>query len=318
MLTYRKFRNFDPPTIAAIWRSRAGQPGLVQPVSPDLLEQLVFAKLYFDYPGLVLAYDGERPVGFAHAGFGPNAEESAISTEVGATCAVVTDPAGPEAEVAVGLVERCEEYLRSRGAKVFYGGGVRPMCPFYIGLYGGAEPPGVLDSDVVARNAFTARGYREVERTVSLRRDLDGFEAQVDRLQMQVRRQMIVEVTVDAPTRTWWEACLWGEFELTRFELVPRVGGPAVATALFRGMEPAGTTGVGRAAGLLGLSVEAAYRRRGLGLFLMNEAFRQFIRQGIMHVDMQTSETNAAALALFQKLGLQETGRGGVWRKIAD
>jgi hypothetical protein len=52
MLTYRTFRNSDPPALAALWRSRAGQPGLVQPVSPDLLEQLVFSRLYFDYGGL--------------------------------------------------------------------------------------------------------------------------------------------------------------------------------------------------------------------------------------------------------------------------
>ena len=58
---------------------------------------------------------------------------------------------------------------------------------------------------------------------------------------MQVRRQMMVEVTADAPTRTWWEACTVGEFDLTRFELVPRGGGSAVATATFRSMEPSGT-----------------------------------------------------------------------------
>jgi len=45
MLTFRTFRNSDPPVLAALWRSRAGQPGLWQPVSPDLLEQMLFAKL---------------------------------------------------------------------------------------------------------------------------------------------------------------------------------------------------------------------------------------------------------------------------------
>ena len=67
MLTYRTFRNFDPPVLAALWRSRAGQPGLLQPVSPDVLEQLVFAKIYFDYSGLVVAWNDDQPVGFAHA-----------------------------------------------------------------------------------------------------------------------------------------------------------------------------------------------------------------------------------------------------------
>lgn len=315
MLTYREFRNADPPALVALWRSRAGQPGLLQPVSPDLIEHLVFAKLYFDRGGLVLAHDDDRLVGFAHAGFGPNADESWISTEAGVTCVVVTDPNCAEAEVADGLLDHCEDYLRRRGAKVLYGGGLRPLYPFYIGLYGGCELPGVLDSDAVVRQVLAARAYQEVERTVVFRRELNGFESQIDRQQMQVRRQMQVEVTIDAPTCTWWEACTVGAFDLTRFDLVRRGGGAAVATALFRSMEPTGTASVGRAVGLIGLSVDVASQRRGLAKFLLNEAFRQFLSQGIMHVEAQTTESNVAALGVLTKLGLQEIGRGGVWKK---
>lgn len=316
MLTYRTFRNFDPPALASLWRSRAGQPGLLQPVSPDLLEQLVFAKLYFDYRGLFLAWEDDRPVGFAHAGFGPNADQSWTSTEAGVTCVLFVRPDCAEAEVAAGLLDRCEQYLRGRGVKVLYGGGIDPINPFYIGLYGGSQLPGVLDSDAIARQTYAASGYQEVERTILLRRELSGFESLVDRRQMQVRRQMIVEVTVDAPTRTWWEASTVGGFDLTRFDLVPRVGGSPVATATFRSMEPSGTTSAGRANGLIGFSVDEAYRRRGLAIFLLSEAFRQFLRQGIMHVEVQVQQTDAPVLAVFQKLGFQQVEQGGVWRKI--
>lgn len=318
MLTYRTFRNTDPPAIAALWRSREGQPGLYQPVSPDLLEQLIFAKRYFDHAGLILAYDGDRLVGFAHAGFGPNPEETDLSTDCGTTCLLLTAPGPLEAEVAAGLLEQCENYLRRRGAKVFCGGGLDPLCPFYLGLYGGSEMPGILDSDTIARQAFAARGYVEVERAVVWSRSLDGFEALIDRRQMQARRQMLAEVALDAPTHTWWEATTLGEFDLTRFDLIPRTGGKPIASAVFRGLEPAGTTAFGRAAGLLSLSVEMPYRRRGLALFLLNEAFRQFIRQGIMHVEVQVRESDTIAAAIFQKLGFQETGRGGEWRKTEE
>jgi GNAT superfamily N-acetyltransferase len=315
MLTYRTFRNFDPPALAALWRSRAGQPGFVQPVSPDLFEQLVFAKLYFDYDGLVLAHDDGRLLGFAHAGFGPDAKRNWISTETGVLCAMLTAPGCAEAQVADGLLDQCEAYLRRRGAKVFYGGGLQPLHPFYVGLYGGSELPGVLDSDTVFRSALAARGYREGERTVLLCRELNGFESQMDRQQMQIRRQMQVEVTADAPTRSRWEALTVGEFDLTRFDLVVRGRAEPVATALFRSTEPSGTTSVGRAAGLIDLSVAEAQQRRGLATFLLNEAFRQFLRQGIMRVEVQAGEANAAALGVFQKLGLQPMGQGGVWRK---
>jgi ribosomal protein S18 acetylase RimI-like enzyme len=315
MLTFRRFRNPDPPTIAGLWRSRAGQPGLRQPISTDLLEQLVFAKLYFDYAGLIIASDDGRPVGFAHAGFGPNADQSWISPDVGVTCLVLVRPDCAAAEAAVGLLRRCEEYLRGRGAKTLYAGGLYPLSPFYLGLYGESEPPGVLSSDTVAHDALVACGYREVERTTLLRRELSGFESTVDRRQMQVRRQMIVEVTTDAPTLTWWEASILGNFDLTRFELVPRVGGPAVATATFRGMEPIGAASPGGTTGLIQLRVEEPYRRRGLALFLLSEAFRQSLRQGITHVEALARHSDAAALEMFQKLGFQVVEEGGVWRK---
>ncbi len=78
---------------------------------------------------------------------------------------------------------------------------------------------------------------------------------------------------------------------------------------------PAALPASGALTGLVELSVAEAQRRHGLATFLLNEAFRQFLRQGIMRVEVQAGETNAAALAVFQKLGLQRTGQGGVWRK---
>jgi len=315
MITYRTFRNTDPPDLVAIWRSRAGQEGLARWVSPDLFEQLVFAKLYFDYEGLIIAHEDGRPVGFAHAGFGPNESRGWISTESGTTCMMMVRPDCPQQEVAAGLLERAEQYLRRRGAKVLYGGGMKPLDPFYLGLYGGSELPGVLHTDCLARETFASHGYDEIERALILRRDLGDFEAVIDRRQMQIRRRMVVEVTVDPPTESWWDASVVGEFDLTRFELVPRETAPALARATFRSMEPSGTAGVGRAAGLMDLYVDESLRRRGLAVFLLSEAFRQFIRQGILQVEVQATQHNAAALGLFRKLGFQETGQGSLFRK---
>ncbi len=316
MVTYRSFRNTDPPLLASLWRSHAGQPGLLQPVSVDTLEQLVFAKLYFDYRGLILACDDGRLLGFAHAGFGPNSDQTTVSTTLGTTCIVMTSADSAGRDIAAGLVERCEAYLRDHHAKVLFGGGIAPMNPFYCGLYGGSQLPGILDSDTLARETFAASGYEEVERIVVLYRDLNGFESPIDRQQMQIRRQMVVEVTVDAPTRTWWEACTVGAFDLTRFALVPRSGGAAIATATFRSMEPSGSVTVGRSAGLVDLFVDEAYRRRGLATFLLSEAFRQFLRQGIVHVEVQTGDSDTPALGAFRKVGFQQIAQGGLWKKM--
>ncbi len=315
MLVYRTFQNIDPPALAAIWRSRAGQSGLTQPVSVDLLEQLVLGKVYFDYEGLILAFDGDRPIGFAHAAFGPSEKRDRIVTDKGVICVVVVRPDCPEAEVAAGLLGQCECYLRRHGAKVVYGGAVRPLNPFYLGLYGGSELPGVLESDVVARDLYQSHGYQEVDRTVLFRRRLGDFRPLVDRRQIQLRRRMIVEIKVDPPLRSWWEACTTGDFDLTRFEVLPRGGSSVLASVTFREMEPKGGFGPGRAAGVLDLHVAPSYRRQGLATFLLGESFRQLGRQGVAVVESQATAQNPAGMGLCQKLGMERVEQGLVFRK---
>lgn len=231
---FRHFRNSDPPALVNVWQTLVGQPEVNPAVDVEVIEQFVLAKTYFDPEGLILACDGDRVLGFVHAAFGANDAEDGISNELGTTALLMVRPGGDELQVAAGLLEHSEDYLRQRGAKVIYGGGIRPLNSFYLGLYGGSELPGVLESDAVAQQTFTSHGYREIDRTLLFRRNLSTFEAVVDRRQMQVRRQMVVEVVIDPPTRTWWEACTLGMFDLVRFALVPRSGGSAVATALFR------------------------------------------------------------------------------------
>ncbi len=83
MIRFRPFTNADPPALAEIWRSRALERGLQQPISAMLLAEVVFGKTYFDNQGLILALDDDQPVGFVHAGFGPNESGSWLSHEQG-------------------------------------------------------------------------------------------------------------------------------------------------------------------------------------------------------------------------------------------
>ena len=312
---FRHFKNSDPPALVAVWQSRRGQPGLNSTVNLEIFEQFVLAKTYFDPEGLILACDANRVLGFAHASFGANDAEDGISTDLGTTALLVVRPDCDEAQVAAGLLEHCEAYLRRRGAQVLYGGGIRPLNGFYLGLYGGSELPGVLESDSVAQQTFTAHGYREIDRTLLFRRNLSTFEAVVDRRQMQVRRQMVVEVVADPPPRTWWEACTLEQFDRVRFALIPRSGGSAVATATFRRMEIVATTMQPPSLGLIEVWVEESARRRGLAIFLLSEAFRQFIREGTREVEVQAMQHNLAAQALYRKMGFQQFEQGSVLRK---
>lgn len=315
MLRYRKFHNADPPLLAEIWRSRAAKGGLLQPISVDVLEQLVFSKPYFDYEGLILALEEDRPVGFAHAAFGPAESRDAICLPVGVISMVAVRPDCREAEVAAGLLRQCEDYLRGRGATVLYGGEAWPMAPFYFGLCGGGEPAGVLKSDTILLQLYRSHGYEEFDHRSLFRCRLSSFRPPIDRQQMHWRRKMNVEGRGDPPARSWWEACTLGEFELTRFALAPRDGGPQAAAATFHIMDASPSTAHGRGAALIDVEVQPTQRREGLGTFLLSEAFRQFSRQGIHSVEAQASRDNTACLALLAKLRMEAVGEGIVFRK---
>ncbi len=315
MIHYRTFLNGDPPRLAEIWRGCAGRGGLAQPVSTAMIEQLVLAKQYFDREGLILAFDDERPIGFAHAGFGPNEIESALSTDLGVTLLVLV-VAHPEQEaIAARLLELCEEYLRRRGAKVLYGGGIRPLNPFYWGLYGGSEPPGVLDSDSESQALFRMHGYREIDRTVVLHRDLIGFRPVVDRQQMQIRRSADVEAIPDPLATSWWDACVMSPNERIQFRLRSRTSGEPIASATFWNMEPLATGRGVRTGGLIDVQVEPPFQRQGYATFLLGEAMRQLQEQTIAAVEAQTMVHNTASLAMYRKLGFQQMDSGAVFRK---
>lgn len=289
----------------------------MQAMSASLFERLVLSKPYFDNRGLILAVDDGRPVGFVHGGFGPNAEETALSTLCGVTCMVMVRPEYRRLGIGSELLARSEAYLTQCGAQVLYGGGIRPLNPFYLGLYGGSELPGVLDSDAEAQALYRSAGYVDIDHTVILQRDLRGFRPPVDRQMIQVRRQMVLRETIDPPTTTWWQACTFGDFDRTRFDLVARDSGARCATATVWSIEPLATSWGVRAVGLIDVEVNAAYRRQGLATFLISEVMRELSQGGVGLIEVQTMSHNLSALALYAKLGYREVDRGTVFRKEA-
>jgi ribosomal protein S18 acetylase RimI-like enzyme len=305
LIEYRPFRNTDPPQLAEIWRLQGAQRGLMQPMSMAVLERFVFAKPYFDRHGLIVAVEGSKAVGFAHAGFGPSDDQSTLSTERGVTCLVMLRPEADRA-VAGELLARAEEYLRAQGARHLGGGGSFPLSPFYHALYGGSEPSGILESDAAMLAIFREAGYRELRRSIVLRRDLSQFRPDVDRQQMQIRRHNTFEIVPDPPTNTWWEACMFEPLDRTLCYLLPRDGGQPAARVYFWDMETmTGAWGV-RAAGVAGLEVPAARQRQGLARFLLGEAFRHLHAQGVSLAEVHVPLENAAGLAVFASLGFEE------------
>lgn len=317
MYQFRPFNNTDPPHLAELWRSQPPQRGVMQPMSAAILDQFVLAKPYFDPAGLTVAlHDGHR-IGFAHAGFGPNDEGTALDYNMGTTYLLMLANGINEPGVADELVSRSEAYLRERGAGVIYGGGIRPLNGFYLGLYGGSELPGILDTDLVFGETCRRNGYRSIDRVTILRRNISDFRPPVTREQRALKRTVASGESYCPPAANWWEACTTGSFERLDFYVQSTDTLQLLGKVSFWDVEPLSTGWGVPTAGMFDLEISAEARRRGLATFVLGEAFNRLKNRGIVVVEAQTMQNNAPALALYGKLGFETVGYGEVFRKDA-
>ena len=314
-MIFRPFRNTDPPHLAKIWSRQAPLRGYARTVTAQSLDIYVFSKPFFDRQGLIIAEEEGDVVGFVHAGFGPNSERTDISTEMGVTCMVMTDPNVDFARVAPRLLSESEKYMQDRGAKVLYGGCMYPLNPFYLGLYGGSESPGVLESDKSRIALYENSGYVEADRCVVLQRSLDGFRSPIDRRFTKIKRQFTVEHETLPPPVGWWEACVGPIGEPTRFELRNRGGGQPVGRVRFWVIETMSQNCGKLSVGLTNLAVDEQFQGKGLATFLNAEALKQLQLGGVGLVEAQTMASNKRAIGLYKKLGFQEVDNGIVFRK---
>jgi ribosomal protein S18 acetylase RimI-like enzyme len=194
-------------------------------------------------------------------------------------------------------------------------GSVYPANAFYLGLYGGSQSPGVLESDRETLGLFQDLGYEEIRCHSVLQRQLAGFRPIVDRKQMQLRRQYRVEPEYDPPARSWWEACTFGQTERMRHRLISRRDASSCGSVIFWDMERMSTSWGVHAMGLMDLNIVPELRGRGLATFLVGEALRHAQNSGTSLMEVQVQEQKRAGIGLFEKLGFQRVDRGHVLRR---
>jgi GNAT superfamily N-acetyltransferase len=324
LIVFRPFRNIDPPAIVEIWNAQPSFRGLAAPMSIDLFERTVLSKPYFDRHGLIVAVERaeetgseERPIAFAHAGFGFGDVGQNISRDSGAIY-LVQSLAHPEAgAVRRALLAECESYLRVRGAKILFGGPTGACDAFYLGLCQGARASGVLASDAAALSLFRDAGYREEVRYSVLQRRLAGFRPLIDRQQMQIRRGHAIEATLDPPLENWRQACTIGAWDRTTFSLLERGAARPIGQAQFWDLGPLGASWGVSATGLSHIEIAAEKRRKGLGLFLLGEAMRHLQTHGAALIEGHVALDNTLVLAWLKKLGFEEIDRAVEFTKIA-
>ncbi|MDA7899015.1 GNAT family N-acetyltransferase [Pirellulales bacterium] len=315
MITYRCFRNDDPPRLAEVWRTADLGSLAMQPMTTAELEAGVFSKPYFDRRGLIVATENDQIVGFAHAGFGPTADQKGIDTQVGSTLLAVVPPHALENEISDQLLMRCERYLQQSGSTCLLGGGNDVYRGFYLGLYGGSDLPGILDSSPKMQQMFERAGYRQQQRITVHRRPLEGFRVPVNRLHIAIRRRTVMHVIDEPERRTWWEAATTTGIALRRYELRNKTD-DVLGSATFWDMQPLSQGWGVVAAGLLHVDIEGPRRRQGLAQYLIAEAMHDLSEEGVALIEAHTTDANVAAAKLFEKLDFSQSGQGTLFEKV--
>jgi ribosomal protein S18 acetylase RimI-like enzyme len=315
VVEFRTFRNDDPPGLAEIWNTAFTGRGAVQLRHSSPLERFSFAKPYFDPHGLTVALEGAVRIGFAHAGFGANHTETELCHSAGVTCLIGVRPAYQRRGIGSQLLKRSEEYLGGRGARTLFAGPMRPLNPFYFGLYGGSDLAGFLASDPIAESFLKRHSYEPQDSCLVYQRLLDRPINVVDGRFPGLRKRYEVQVAPRTGTETWWHACTLGPVELLEFRLVETLTRQVVALAEVWEMEGFSWRWGLPAVGIVDLTVREDLKRQGLAKFLLASTLRYLQEQYFGVVEIQAAETNTAAAALFRGLGFEQVDCGRTYRR---
>ena len=315
MIEYRTFHNADPPQLVRLWhQSRLGR-GAAFGFSFDALETAVLAQPYFDPAGMILAVENGVVLGFVHAGFGGDKERTGLDRRFGVVCAVLVHPDFRRRGIGRELVARAEAYLKAAGATTIDAGPADPHDPFYVGLYGGSEPAGFLESDPDAAPFCTALGYQPVERHLIFQRDNSQQNFPISFRLMTIRRKTELGVTVRPRRMTWWWLTRFGRLDSIRFLLVPKSGGKAMAGITVCGLDCYLAKWNERAVGLTDLYLPQAERRKGYGQALVVEVCRKLHDEMITRIEAHAAEGDTATIGLLQSAEFEQVDVGVVYRK---
>jgi ribosomal protein S18 acetylase RimI-like enzyme len=317
MVEYRRFRNTDPPHVRRLWHECGLGRGAALQIDADVFESVVFSQPYFDPNGLILAFEGDKPVGYIHAGFRANAEHSTLDTSEGVICAVMVLPGYRRQGIGRELVRQAEAYLRERGAVDLYAGPAHPRDPFYFGIYGGSRPAGFLESDPLAKPFLQSLGYTPIERHLILQRLLGDKGDPIGIRLMALRKSTQLAAPETPRAFPWWWQTRCGRLDSLELTLASKSGKDALARVTVVGLDFYLPRWNMRGIGLMDLHVPEPLRRKGYAQALLVEVCRRVRSELIEVVEAHANERDEVSVKVFQSAGFQEVDAGVVYRKTA-
>ena len=319
MITFRRFKNTDPPALADVWNEAYPARSAFPLRTPGLLERWIFSKPYFDPDGLIVAIDdadNNKLVGYVLAGFGPNQELSALDYSQGVICSLAVRPASHRHGIARELVHRVEQYLTARGATTLRAGPRWPLCPYGFGLYGGTNCPGFLASDPGADPFFKSLGYTPAGSTLVFHKKLDVPLAIADGRFGLLRKRYETQILRAAGVPSWWHDCVWGTLEPVEFRLVDKLANNFLAArAIVWELEGYGWRWGFPSAGVLDIQVRQDLRRQGLAKLLMERVLRFLQDQFFGICEVQAPDDHPDLIGLCRAVTLEQVDVGTTYVK---
>ena len=315
-MLYRSFRNDDPPALVEVWNEALGARGSYPLRLAGLIDRWILSKPYFDRHGLILAVDPEsnKVAGFALGGFGPNEERTALDPAGGVICCAIVRPEFRKRGIGRELVRRAEAYLRERGAQVIVFGAQRPYNPFLFGLYGGANSPGILDSEPDAEPFLNKVGYEKGEGHIVFQRRLDTPIQVADARFAGLRRRYDIQLIRPTVSGSWWEECIWGTLEPTEFRVVDKMTGQPAGRAVHWDLEGYSWKWNMPSAGLFDVEIRAHLRKQGLAKFLLASILKLLQDQFFAMAELQVWADDPAGVGICQSLGFEQVDIGYRYR----
>ena len=212
MLTVRSFRNEDPPRLLELWEKNQKRPDPFGPPFPLSLNQFqtqILGLPMLDSRSLILAFDGDTPIGYIHTTFAPSKDGYGFNTDVGHICFLCVDPNYSDAfGAASSLIQAGEAYLANHGAKTIYAGSPSPSAPFYTGFYGGGEAVGILYSDETCIHAFQSENYQIHQKTCWYHYNIHDSLATLSSEMASCYSIYAIEISEVGKAKNWWEGCV--------------------------------------------------------------------------------------------------------------
>lgn len=314
MIEYRPFRNSDPPALVDVWNAAITGPRAVTLRTVTLFEYFTFAKIYFDYAGLVVATDNGKIVGFAHAAFGPNANGSGLDCTTGVICVLSVVPSHQRKGIGTQLLRRVEDYLQSRGATRIVFGSQAPLNPFLFGLHGGCTNVGVLNGETALMAFLTKQGYVPGRQVGIFQRSLQRFTIPNDpRFPKILEQYNIQNGWLRRPG--WWRECVLGPVEAVEYRLVDKAKGMTAARLVLWDMETFGIHWNTPYVGVVDLVVELSLRRQGLAKCLMSTVLKHLRDKSFLHFEASADLNDAASAGLMKALEFTQAEAGTAYIK---